>query len=250
MRSIFNDAFAYVDAYRLHIWTSTCLSRRTDGPLVDIAHDGAPALAFAAALRSLPKARSVLLNRVRMQFSYPWAQAIVLPWQSGLWSDAAWYAYGRALFEARAVRTPLAIRIEPARFGRPRLAVALPDDVLSGCVEASRATGWTLTGCRDVLSATLQTHRRLMRERDLQVLLRQPDVATCLFRRDGEWADIITLPNRANQGVGDLVGAAALMSGSSSIGQIYVVDALDTAGVVDSGCGTAPYRFSPDGGCE
>ncbi|WP_175885493.1 hypothetical protein [Burkholderia sp. BCC0044] len=247
MRSIFNDAFAHVDAHRLRIWTGAGASRRADGPLIDIAHEGVPALAFAAALSGLPKARNALFNRVRLQFAYPWAQAVVLPWQSGVWSDAAWCAYGRALFDVRALRIPLAIRIEPARFGRARLAVALSDDVLRGCIEASRATGWKLTGCRDVLSVALQTHRKLMRERDLQVLLRQRDVATCLFRRDGEWADIVTLPYRADQRVDDLAGAAALMSGLPLIGQTYATRVPDTAGIADSASGTTLYPLSQEG---
>ncbi|ARL38902.1 hypothetical protein BOC49_21765 (plasmid) [Burkholderia pseudomallei] len=153
-----------------------------------------------------------------------------------MWTEAAWQAYARALFEARAIRLPLTIRVDYARFGRARLAFALRHDILGACMDASRAAGWQVVSCRDVLSAALQMNLPSMRERDFRFALLQPGVVTCLFRRDGEWTDVVSLPYRAGQRIEDLIGAAALMSGQPPTKLNYAA-ALDVTGSSDAGEG-------------
>ncbi len=130
MQSIFNDVYAVADAQRLRVWTGAGARDYVGEPAFAAEHGGDPAVALATVLGALPKVRGAFRNRLYLRIGHPWAHAAVLPWQSGLWSESAWQAYARALFETRALRVPLAVRVAYARFGHARLAVALHDDVL------------------------------------------------------------------------------------------------------------------------
>ncbi|MGS0891653.1 hypothetical protein ACVBGC_03695 [Burkholderia stagnalis] len=222
MRSLFNDAHALVDADNLRIWTGPDACERLGEPAFAGAHGGDPAGLLAVALAGLPKARATGRNRLHLRFAHPWSHAVVLPWQTGLWSDAAWEAYAGAVFQSRALRMPLAIRIADAGFGRARLAFALRDDVLGASAAASRAAGWRVAACRDALSVALNAHARGLRDRDCCFALAQSGVVTCLFRRDGEWCDVVALSRRAGQRIDDLIGAAALMGGHAADGARYL----------------------------
>ncbi|MFC5430813.1 hypothetical protein ACFPTO_18710 [Paraburkholderia denitrificans] len=226
MQSIFNDVYAVADAQRLRVWNGAGARDYVGESAFAVEHGGDPAVALATVLGALPKVRGAFRNRLYLRIGHPWTHAAVLPWQSGLWSESAWQAYARALFEARALRVPLAVRVAYARFGGARLAVALHDDVLRTCAEVSRAAGWQLAGCRDALSAALsaalQKQRASLGAGDYRFVLLQPGVVTCLFCCGGEWRDVVTLPRHAGQHLGDLIGAAALMCGQPTEGRTFV----------------------------
>ncbi|AKE06998.1 hypothetical protein XM57_25455 [Burkholderia cepacia] len=116
------------------------------------------------------------------------------------------------LFAARAQRGALRIRIEDERHGRARLAVAACDEVIAALVEASRAAGWRIASFHDALSASLGAHAVELSADDFGFVLRQPRVVTCIFRRSGEWRDVVTLP-RVGERAADWFAAAALLAG-------------------------------------
>ncbi|MGY6237749.1 hypothetical protein ACW910_09530 (plasmid) [Burkholderia ambifaria] len=153
MRSPWNNVIAVLDADTLRVWTNDgWRARRAGEPHVVVAHDGLPAEALAQVLGGLPKARLPMRNRVHVVVGHPWTHGVVLPWQDGLVSDAAWDAYARALFAARAQRGALRIRIEAGPRGRARLAVAACDTLLAALAAVTRAAGWRLVSVRDALS--------------------------------------------------------------------------------------------------
>nr|WP_232515291.1 hypothetical protein [Burkholderia ambifaria] len=149
-----------------------------------------------------------------------------MPWQDGLVSDAAWDGYARALFAARAQRGALRIRIEAARRGRTRLAVAACDTLLASLALTSRAAGWRLISVRDALSASLDAHAGRLNGDDCRYALLQPRVVTCVFRRAGEWAEMVTLPRAGGARLDDWFAAAALMTGQPLVGAAFA-SALD-----------------------
>lgn len=236
MRSLFNDAHALVDADDLRIWAGPGACDRLGEPVFAGAHGGDPAGLLAVALAGLPKARAAGRNRLHLRFAHPWSHAAVLPWQAGLWSDTAWEAYAGAVFQSRALRMPLAIRIADAGFGHARLAFALRDDVLRASADATREAGWRLAACRDALSVALNAHARSLRDRDCCFVLAQRGVVTCVFRRDGAWRDVVALSRRAGQRIDDLIGAAALMGGHAADGARYLCGVDETCVPADGGC--------------
>jgi hypothetical protein len=223
VRSLFNDVYVMVDAELLRAWAGPDANARGGGePYFAAAHDGAPAAQLARALADRPRARLAARNRLHVLLAHPWVHGVVLPWQAGLCSSAAWDAYARALFEARAQRAPLSVRVAHAGFGRARLAVAVREELLDALTQTARAAGWTLTTCRDLLSFALREHAARIDAADCRIATLQPGALTCLFRRDGEWADLVTLPRQPGQRVSDLLDAAALVSGASAAGPVYL----------------------------
>ncbi|WP_241026065.1 hypothetical protein [Burkholderia sp. Tr-20390] len=227
MRSPWNNVFAVLDADRLRVWASDdWRARRAGEPRIVVAHDGAPAEALAQVLGDLPKARLPMLNRVHVVAGHPWTHGVVLPWQDGLVSDAAWDGYARALFAARAQRGALRIRLEGGRRGRAQLAVAACDTLLVSLDEMCRAAGWRLVSVRDALSVALAAHAKHLGGDDYRYALLQPRVVTCVFRRAGEWADVVTLPRAGGSRLDDWFAAAALMAGQPLAGAAFA-SALD-----------------------
>ncbi|WP_244098168.1 hypothetical protein [Burkholderia ambifaria] len=235
MRSPWNNVIAVLDADTLRVWTNDgWRARRTGEPHVVVAHDGLPAEALAQVLGGLPKARVPMRNRVHVVVGHPWTHGVVLPWQDGLVSDAAWDAYARALFAARAQRGALRIRIEAGRRGRARLAVAACDTLLAALAAVTRAAGWRLVSVRDALSASLDAHAGRLSGDDCRYALLQPRVVTCVFRRAGEWADVVTLPRAGGRRLDDWFAAAALMAGQPLAGAAFA-SAFDGALPVEDG---------------
>jgi hypothetical protein len=238
VRSLFNDVYVMVDADQLRVWAGPDADARCGGaPCFAAEHGGEPAELLARALADLPKARPALRNRVQVLLAHPWAQGVVLPWQDGLCSSTGWDAYGRALLEPHAPGVPLSVRVAHVGFGRARLAIAVREDLLGALAEASRAAGWTLTRCRDLLSFVLREYAARRVDADCRIALLQPGALTCLFRRGGEWADLVTLPSLRGQRVSDLLDAAALVSEADVTGPIYLY-AHDAARVAPD-CGDA-----------
>ncbi|KWU23330.1 hypothetical protein GJG85_07815 [Burkholderia sp. MS389] len=165
-------------------------------------------------------------------------------------SDAAWDGYARALFAARAQRGALRIRIEAARHGRARLAVAACDTLLASLATVSRATGWRLVSVRDALSASLTLHAGRLSAEDCRYALLQPRVVTCVFRRAGEWADVVTLPRAGGRRLDDWFAAAALMAGQPLAGAAFASaldgapPAADDVTLLDDGWGDVPVCAS------
>ncbi|WP_232452808.1 hypothetical protein [Burkholderia ubonensis] len=222
MRSPWNDVIVVLDADALRMWKCAGWRvRRAGEPHVVVEHDGRPGDALAHVLGDLPKARVPMRNRVHVVAGHPWTHGVVLPWQDGLVSDAAWDAYARALFAARAQRGASRIRIEDGRRGRARLAVAACDALLATLADVSRAAGWRLAGFRDALSASLCAHADRLTGDDFRYALLEPRVVTCVFRRAGEWADVVTLPRAGGRRLDDWFAAAALMAAQPAIGDAY-----------------------------
>ncbi|WP_230684350.1 hypothetical protein [Burkholderia cepacia] len=249
MRSPWNDVVAVLDADTLRVWTCHgWRARRAGPPHAAVAHEGRPAEALAQVLGGLRKARLPLQNRLHVVAGHPWTHGVVLPWQDGLVSDAAWDGYARALFAARAQRGALRIRIEAGRRGRARLAVAACDTLLVSLAEASRAAGWRLVSMRDALSASLDLHAGRLGGDDYRYALLQPRVVTCVFRRAGEWADVVTLPRAGGRRLDDWFAAAALMAGQPLAGAAFAsaldgaLPAADGVTLLDGGMDDVPVR--------
>ncbi|TCW87621.1 hypothetical protein C5O80_04655 [Burkholderia sp. SRS-46] len=143
-------------------------------------------------------------------------------------SNAEWDGYARALFAARAQRGALRIRIAAERRGRAQLAVAACDTLLASLAAVSRAAGWRLVSVRDALSDSLAAHADRLGGDDCRYALVQPRVVTCVFRRAGEWADVVTLPRTGGRRLDDWFAAAALMAGQPLAGAAFA-SALDGA---------------------
>ncbi|MGP3655592.1 hypothetical protein ACTU9R_01210 [Burkholderia gladioli] len=154
---------------------------------ITIDHEGDPAAALAACLDRLPRRRLAVLNRLHLVLAHPWAHAVVLPWQDGMLAESAWQAYARALLAERAIHDARRVRIEASPHGRSRLAVAAPEGLIETAASALAAVD------------------------DARLALLQAGALTCVFRRDGQWRDVITLAWRGGR-LRDVLDAAALMA--------------------------------------
>jgi hypothetical protein len=181
---LWTDVLALVDAERV------VLSGET-GSLC-ASHGGEPATTLGALLNDVARPRRrrfAVQRRLHVLIGDPWTYAAVLPWQAGIETAGAWNEYARAMFIDQGVQqTPLRIAVEDAPFGCPRLGVAADASLLAALESSSEQAGWTFAHCRDLLSAAVARHVSAL-PADCAFAFVERDVLTCLFRRNGTWAD-------------------------------------------------------------
>jgi hypothetical protein len=202
---LWTDALALVDAERVVLSGET--GWRCAG------HGGEPAATLGALLRDVPLRRRrhfAAQRRLHVLIGDPWTCAAVLPWQAGIETAGAWSEYARAMFIDQGVQTPLRIAVEDAPFGRPRLGVAADASLLAALEASSAQAGWTFAHCRDLLSAAVARHLPAL-PADCVFAFAERDALTCLFRRNGAWADVAKQGLAAGQPLTGALAVAALL---------------------------------------
>lgn len=206
MPSLFNDLTLSLDATHFHVIEADQHALR------HMPHSGRPVECLDAWLKALPKHRWSNLNRMDLVVGHPWSWVTVLPWQEGIYTEAAWEGYARACLGAPVRHGRWAVRVADAGHGQARLAVALDAEFLDAVNAVCKTAKWQLVRVRDVLTHCLDHQPVLKKTADACVLLTQRQVVTCVFREQHDWRDIVTLV----RGPGDAdswLTTAALMTG-------------------------------------
>lgn len=195
MQSLCNDVTLVIDAENVRAYASSdWCAQGADASCQVLRHDGDLPATLSRALAQRKQARLSLLNRVDVVVAHPWAQLFVLPWQAGLFSEAAWQAYARASFARQRPDGDWRFCIQAERHGRARLACAMSEDMTSIVRTCCKASGWRLIGLRDAMSSLLGRHGARARAPDACFIVAQRDVVTCLFRSEQDWQDLVMLP--------------------------------------------------------
>jgi hypothetical protein len=211
-----------VDATTVRLRNLSPLPERGDG-LTDIAtlHEGRPIDAIALLLQDKTRVRPLFRNRIHVVVGSPWVQAAVLPWQPGLFSEAAWKTYAGALIAKRTNRLDWDVAVETGRYGASRLGIALCPDLIMSIKEVCAATGWRLGTLSDMLTTSVFHHVAILKEPEYCFMLAEPEAFTCLYRDQQGWRDLITLP-RTQHGLDAWSATGSLLSNQPLPKKIYV----------------------------
>jgi hypothetical protein len=136
---------------------------------------------FAAALREFS------CRRVRVVISHHFVQYRVLPWRDDLGGDAEYGALAQLEFAQAfgALAESWTIALADQRPGVPRVAAALPSDLLSALTSTAGAAGARLVAVQPYLAVVTDLWDRLGGKPGKPWLLVHEPGRLCLARRDG-----------------------------------------------------------------
>ncbi|NWD09659.1 hypothetical protein HX874_32670 [Pseudomonas gingeri] len=165
------------------------------GPLWQGRQRGEPLAACAALLEQAPHGRVSYLERVTLLLGFPHVHYRVLPWQEGLYSALDWQGFAMALFRQHNDLDPAQwqVAIDPAPFGRERLAAAVNKELLESLKALFRARRLPITHCAPLLIDALHRHWPML-PRDYRFAVREPGALGCVFAHQGRPTQVCVLP--------------------------------------------------------
>nr|WP_218177252.1 hypothetical protein [Pseudomonas gingeri] len=165
------------------------------GPLWQGRQRGEPLAACAALLEQAPHGRVSYLERVTLLLGFPHVHYRVLPWQEGLYSALDWQGFAMALFRQHNDLDPARwqVALDPAPFGRERLAAAVNKELLESLKALFRARRLPITHCAPLLIDALHRHWPRL-PRDYRFAVREPGALGCVFAHQGRPTQVCVLP--------------------------------------------------------
>jgi hypothetical protein len=131
---------------------------------------------------------SVLLSSHYSRFGLiPWSEHITTPHELG--------AYASACFEdifGKSVES-WALTLSPEQAGQPRIAVALPQALLSRLRTMAKEMNVRLVSVQPYLMAAFNRFLKSLAGRDFLFVLAEPGRSTLLLARDGRWSAVRSL---------------------------------------------------------
>jgi hypothetical protein len=173
--------------------------------------------ACATLLKQAPRGRLRRFDRVTVLFGFPHVVYADLPWSDGLYSDADWQAYARALLTERlGVRFDTArVVIEHAAFGKPRLVAAVQGELCDSLQTLFASAGLRLQHAVPLAMAAAR-HYWWELPRNGVLAVPEPGALTCFFRQADAWRGACSLRVSEQAKLSDNLLTAQLLSGSSS----------------------------------
>ncbi|MGY2226618.1 hypothetical protein ACW9IK_28320 [Pseudomonas gingeri] len=156
---------------------------------------GDPLAACAALLERAPHGRVSYLERATLLLGFPHVHYRVLPWQEGLYSPLDWQGFAMALFSQHNDLDPAQwqVSIDPAPFGRVRLAAAVNTELMESLKALFQARHLPIRRCAPLLIDALQRHWPGLPE-DYRFAVREPGALSCVFAHQGWPAQLCVLP--------------------------------------------------------
>jgi hypothetical protein len=192
-----------------------------------VLHAGDPATAVASLLGAVERRGPRWRNRLNVWLGYPWFHGQLLAWQPGLkGGDSHWCNYAQALLRERGITGSLRVRLGAARYGQARLAFAADATMLDALERKVGEQGWTVAGCRDVLSASVQRFRGALSHAGQCLVLAERTAMTCLWQSEQGWQDMITLQMSPGQSADAGIAAAQALCARTAPAQYGWVSTL------------------------
>ncbi|WP_271409305.1 hypothetical protein [Pseudomonas sp. Q1-7] len=179
-------------------------------PLGDLAWS--PAL---AALEGLLARREPGRARLRVLLGSHYARFCLVPWSDAIDSPAELQGYARLCFEDLygAFDQGWSLRLSPEAAGRPRLAAALPEELLDRLRALARSAGLRLASVQPYLMAAFNRYRASLAD-DFLLLVAEPGRGSLLLARDGRWASVRSLAlDDSDAALNDLVAREGALQG-------------------------------------
>ncbi|MCY1536514.1 hypothetical protein D9M68_719740 [compost metagenome] len=148
--------------------------------------------AALAALEPLLAQRKPGRTALRVVLSSHYTRFCLVPWSEQLSSPAELEGFARLCFED--IYGPLgegwSLCLSPEAAGCPRLAAAMPEELLAQLRALARASGMRLASVQPYLMAAFNHHRAALAANDFLFLVAEPGRGSLLLARDGHWAGV------------------------------------------------------------
>ena len=173
--------------------------------------------ACAALLRQAPRGWLRRLDRATVLLGFPHVAYAELPWTDGLYGEADWQAYARAVLTERlGLRFDAArVVIEHAGFGKSRLAAAVQGELCDSLRKLLATAGIRLQHAVPLAMAAAR-HYWWQLPRHGVLAVPEPHALTCFFRHADTWQGACSLRVSEPAKLGDNLLTAQLLSGHAS----------------------------------
>jgi len=175
--------------------------------------DGNPLAACADLLQQAPRGRVGFLDRATVLLGAPHVHYLMLPWQTGLYSQADWQGFAEALFSQQAGMDAEHWQVQVANgvFGEQRLAVATPRELLHDLRDLFKLSRLPLVTCSPTLTAIARQYWRQLPD---DCVLAVPESAnlSCLYRRQGKLDQVCVITTQPGGALSDNLFTADLLA--------------------------------------
>ncbi|UCO97551.1 hypothetical protein LF844_23285 [Metapseudomonas lalkuanensis] len=145
-----------------------------------------------AALESLLAGREPGRAALRVVLSSHYTRFCLVPWSEAINSPEELAGYARLCFEDiyGALGDSWSLKLSPEAAGHPRLAAAMPEELLARLRSLAKASGLRLASVQPYLMAAFNRHRAALALDDFLFLVAEPDRGSLLLARGGRWAAV------------------------------------------------------------
>lgn len=174
---------------------------------------GEPLGACADLLGQAPRGRVRFLDRATVLLGFPHVHYLMLPWQTGLNSQADWQGLAEATFSQQAGidAERWQIQIANSAFGHERLAVAVARELLQDLRELFKLHRLPLVTCTPLLIAVAQQYWRQL-PADCVLAVPESAALSCLYRQQGAPHQVCVLPTQPGSSLSDNLFTADLLA--------------------------------------
>ncbi len=174
---------------------------------------GEPLAACADLLTQAPRSRVRFLDRATVLLGFPHVHYLMLPWQTGLYSNDDWQGFADATFGQQAGLDPQAwqVQLADAPFGQQRLAVATSRALLQDLRELFKLQHLPLVTCEPLLTAVARQYWRRL-PADCVLAVPEAQGLSCLYRQHGVIDQVCAIPIQADSALSDNLFTAALLA--------------------------------------
>lgn len=174
--------------------------------------EGEPLSACATLLEQAPRGRLRYLDRVTVLLGFPHVHYWMLPWQSGLYNQADWQGYARASFNQQTGLDPQPwqVQVACAGYGRSRLAVATPLDLLEDLRALFKLNGLPLGTCTPLLTAALKYYGNQL-PGDCVLAVPEASALGCVYMHQGTISQVCVMHTAPDSLLSDNLFTADLL---------------------------------------
>jgi hypothetical protein len=186
---------------------------------------GEPLAACAELLAQAPRGRVRFLDRANVLLGFPHVHYLMLPWQADLHRQSDWQGFAEATFSQQAGidSEHWQVQVAHSAFGRDRLAVALPRDLLQDLRDLFKLARLPLVTCTPLLTAVAQRYWRLLPE-DCVLAIPESNGLSCLYRHQGAPSQVCVLPTRPDSLLSDNLFTADLLAQQQATATLIVAN--------------------------
>ena len=175
-------------------------------------HTAEPLAACAELLEQAPRSRVRFMDRATVLLGFPHVHYLMLPWQTGLYSQADWQSFAHAMFSQQTGIDPERWQIQVANnlFGQQHLAVATPRDLLQDLRDVFKLQRLPLVTCTPLLTAVAQQYWRHLPD-DCVLAVPEAESLSCLYRQHGVIDQVCVIPTPPGSALSDNLFTADLL---------------------------------------
>lgn len=201
-------------------------SRWRDAPVWHRQQAGEPLGACAELLQQAPRGRVKFLDRATVLLGFPHVQYLVLPWQTGLYSQEDWQGFAEVSFSEQAGidAERWQIHVANSAFGQERIAVATPRDLLQDLRDLFKLQHLPLVTCTPLLTAVARLYWRQL-PADCVLAVPEAESLSCLYRNQSVAAQVCVLHTQPGSDLNDNLFTADLLAERHAPATLVVANA-------------------------